>query len=156
VWTGYYSEAHNTFAPWFFQKDYRPSLGKGLRELRHFCLAGILALLYFVTLDMLDVPTGSSVVRTGDREIRHEDKVKLGSYMALSLCLWPVFLLLEGGFIWGMGSAGQPRPVYSKSTIFTARTLTAFYIFVMLRMSLLIWCQSDPQSVRRFQMIYEK
>jgi hypothetical protein len=43
------------FAPWFFQQDYSPSLGKGLRELGHLCLAGVLALSYFLTVDVIDV-----------------------------------------------------------------------------------------------------
>ena len=156
MWIGYYSEVHDTFAPWFFQKDYSPSLGKGLGELGHLCLAGVCALSYFIRLDVIDVLERSFIVRTGDRDIRHVDEVKLGMYIALSLFQWPGFFLLEAGLIWGMGSAERPRPVYRKSTMFFTRTITVAYMIIILQMSLLIWRQSDPQSVMHFQMIYEK
>jgi len=88
VWIGYYSEAYDTFTPWFFQKDYGPSLSKGLREFGHLCLAGVFALLYFITFNVLDVLTGCSVVRTGDQEMRHKGEVKAVTYFALLLSQW--------------------------------------------------------------------
>ena len=118
MWIAYYSEVHDTFAPWFFQKEYGPSLSKGLRELGHLCLAGVFALLYFITFDVLDVLTGCSVVRTGDQEMRHEGEVKAGTYSAFLLSQWLGFYLVQGGLIWGTGSARQPRPVYSKGCLY--------------------------------------
>ena len=156
MWIGYYSEAHDTFAPWFFQKDYGPSLGKGLRELGHICLAVVFILSYFITLDVLHVFPRLSVVRTGDREMRHEDEVKLGTYYALLLCPLLGFFLVEGGLIWSMRSAGQPKRVYSKVFMLFARFFPTVYLLVVVRMSLLIWRQSDLQSVMHSQRKYEK
>lgn len=68
MWIGYYSKAYDTFAPWFFQEDYGPSLGKGLRELGHPFLTGALALLYPITADAAGTLEMSFVVWTDDQE----------------------------------------------------------------------------------------
>jgi hypothetical protein len=155
MWIGYYSDAHDTFAPWFFHEDYGPSLGKGLRELGHLCLAGVFALFYFIFND-LDIFPWLSIVREGDREMRYVSEVKATS-LPLILCLYLGFFLVEGVLLtWGMCSAVKPRPVYSNETIFLTRLFTSAYMLIMLRMSLLIWRQSDPRSLMHFQMIYER
>jgi len=114
VWIGYYSESHETFAPWFFHKDYSRFVFKVLVNVLHLCISAAPPLCAAVALDVVVNVHGQQrePVLLEDWYLQSE-KIGNGYVLtALGIGSFSTFLVLEAGLLLGMRSTERPGVRY--------------------------------------------
>lgn len=151
VWTGYYSESHENFAPWFFRDDYSRIVFRGLGALVVFCVVGIFASL-LVPLYAIDrIPPVIVLPRIVNTINVPLNEQRLYVCIAWAFGLHAAFIVLEGGLLLRMRSAGRPV-----GGLILEWTCWFNSINAMLCISLRFWRESHIQSFLYFLTLYER
>ena len=149
----YYSESHETFAPWFFQNDYSRLVFRGLGVLVKICVAGVFALL-FVPLNTIDRIPQEVVTHFDTFFTVQVNEERFYAWFGCFLGLLIAFILLSRLFLLSIRSAGQPM------TQIRGANLEWFCWFssisLMLLIALRIWHESDTQLFHRLLTLYER
>lgn len=151
VWMGYYSESHETFAPWFFHDDYSQIVFRGLGVLVIFCVAGIVASLLIPLYAIDRIPP--VIILPGFVNMINVplNEQRLYVCIAWAFGLHVAFIVLEGGLFLSIRSA--ERPMGGQILKWTCRFNS---INAILCICLRFWRESDIQSFLHFLTLYER
>jgi hypothetical protein len=134
TWVGYYESSGA--AHWFFHTDYSWFVLRALNELGNVCLTMVVAILLLPLTDIRFPPHGLSS--------KFVDEMNMPMITTAIIGLLIVFTIFEGGFLWGMRSAGLiPKRKRAIMVVrIVSQIISVIYVWKMLSLSLVIWDKS--------------
>ncbi|KDR84388.1 hypothetical protein GALMADRAFT_711168 [Galerina marginata CBS 339.88] len=144
VWIGFYGEAHETAAPWFYRTNYNQLVFKALGHLGNMCITAFVALLILVPLGIARHQR-IDFQETDDGEI-HVEPINLKTITTWIISWLTTFTIFEAGLLWGTRPAERRRT----ATIITrlmSRLLLLLYLWAMMWMVLLLWLQTSREAL---------